>query len=49
VSGFILFLLVTLSVPHIKSIYLLSIEDNGSNGSIDFGVFGACYRITNSL
>lgn len=47
-AGFLLFLLVTLSVPHIKTIYLMSLSDRqGIN--LDLGVFGACYRVTRSL
>ncbi|KAI9632738.1 SUR7/PalI family-domain-containing protein [Dioszegia hungarica] len=43
-SGFILLLLVTLSVPYTKTIYLLSITGPGASGNVRLGVFGACYE-----
>lgn len=44
VAGFILFLLVTLSVPIIKTIYLLKIEYPGGSTAANIGVLGTCYR-----
>lgn len=45
VGGFVLLLLVTLSVPIIKSIHLLVVEfgDSGTRAA-SIGVFGACYE-----
>lgn len=48
--AFLLLLLVSLSVPIIKSIFLLSLSvnvnsgllDSGAHGSIRFGVWGYC-------
>jgi hypothetical protein len=45
VGGFVLLLLVTLSVPIIKSIHLLVVNfgDSGTRAAT-IGVFGACYE-----
>ncbi|WWD16418.1 hypothetical protein CI109_100844 [Kwoniella shandongensis] len=45
-GAFILLLLVTLSVPIIKTIYLLHITNSGSSGALaaNAGVFGMCYN-----
>ena len=45
VGGFVLLLLVTLSVPIIKSIHLLVVDygDSGTRAA-SIGVFGACYE-----
>jgi len=48
--AFLLLLLVTLSVPIIKTIYLFTLSanvssnllDSGANGSVNFGVWGYC-------
>ena len=45
VGGFVLLLLVTLSVPLIKSIHLLVIDLASSGARVAaLGVFGACYE-----
>ncbi|WVR03738.1 hypothetical protein IAU60_000733 [Kwoniella sp. DSM 27419] len=47
-AGFLLLLLVTLSVPIIKTIYLLHVHPAGSNAqgqlAVNAGVFGLCYQ-----
>lgn len=45
VGGFVLLLLVTLSVPIIKSIHLLVVDfSDGGVRAATIGVFGACYE-----
>jgi hypothetical protein len=45
VGGFVLLLLVTLSVPIIKSIHLLVVDfSDGGVRAATLGVFGACYE-----
>lgn len=45
VGGFVLLLLVTLSVPIIKSISLLVVDfTDGGVRAATIGVFGACYE-----
>ncbi len=44
VAGFILLLLITLSVPIIKTIYLLNIESVGGSTAANIGVLGECYK-----
>jgi len=45
VGGFVLLLLVTLSVPIIKSIHLLVVDfADGGVRAATIGVFGACYE-----
>lgn len=45
VGGFVLLLLVTLSVPIAKSIHLLVVDmENSGVRMATFGVFGACYE-----
>jgi hypothetical protein len=45
VGGFVLLLLVTLSVPIIKSIHLLVVDfSDGGIRAATLGVFGACYE-----
>lgn len=47
VGGFVLLLLVTLSVPIIKSIHLLVVDFGDGGGGVraaTIGVFGACYE-----
>ncbi|ORX35234.1 hypothetical protein BD324DRAFT_83649 [Kockovaella imperatae] len=43
-GGFIMFLLVTLSVPIIKTIYLLKIEYPGGSTAANIGVLGTCFK-----
>lgn len=41
-AGFALFLIVSLSAPHIDHIYLLRLTTAGGASKIDLGVFGFC-------
>ncbi|KAK1927613.1 hypothetical protein DB88DRAFT_507690 [Papiliotrema laurentii] len=43
-AGFLLFLLTTLSVPIIKTIYMLKIKYPGGATAANVGVFGICYK-----
>ena len=43
VAGFVLLLLVCLSTPVIKPLYILSVTDSASRDIYNVGIFGYCY------
>ena len=49
VVGFVLFLLVTLSVPIIHSINMLHMAQTITGSKASVGVFGACYTQAENL